>query len=36
MGVGGRERVRRLFSAKERTKDIEENILEVARKYTKE
>jgi len=36
MGVGGRERVRRLFSAKERTKDIEENILEVARKYKKE
>jgi len=34
MGNAGRERVRRLFSARDRAKDVEENILEVAEKYT--
>ncbi len=33
MGAAGRERVRRLFSAVDRTKEIEENILWVAEKY---
>jgi glycosyltransferase involved in cell wall biosynthesis len=36
MGIAGRERVKRLFSAKEKTRDIEESILEVARKYTQQ
>lgn len=34
MGIAGRERIKRLFSARERTKDIEKNILEVSRRYT--
>ena len=32
MGAAGRERVKRLFSAKDRTRDVEESILEVSRK----
>ncbi len=33
MGAAGRERVMRLFSAKDRSGDVEKNILEVAEKY---
>ncbi len=33
MGVAGRERARKLFSAEDRSKDVEENILEVIEKF---
>jgi glycosyltransferase involved in cell wall biosynthesis len=34
MGVAGRERVMRLFSAVDRSRDVEKNIMEVAEKFT--
>jgi glycosyltransferase involved in cell wall biosynthesis len=36
MGIAGRELVRRLFSAKDRAKEVEENILEVAQRFCRD